>query len=160
MKKVSVESLNLEAQGVARPENEDGSPGKVLFIDGALPGEVISCEVDKVKSKFEIGRTTQIYKASPARVNPPCPSFGTCGGCSMQHLDARSQLAMKQRVLEDNFKYLARVKPDILLRPIAGPTWGYRYRGRLSVFKIPKGRVMVGFHQNKSTRITDRKSVV
>jgi 23S rRNA (uracil1939-C5)-methyltransferase len=158
VKKVFIESLNLDAQGVARPANEDGSPGKVLFVDGALPGEIIDCDVYKVKSKFEIGRVTHIYKPSSARVNPPCPSFGICGGCSMQHLDGRTQLAMKQRVLEDNLKYLARVKPDVLLRPIAGPTWGYRYRGRLSVFKIPKGRVMVGFHQNKSTRITDMET--
>ena len=158
MKRVIVESLNLEAQGVARVPDENGVPGKVVFIDEALPGEDVDFQSYKVKSKFELAKLLHIYKASPSRITPRCQSFGVCGGCSMQHLDPRAQLAMKQRVLEDNLKYLARTKPEVILRPIAGPTWGYRYRGRLSIFKIPKGRVLVGFHQKKATRITDMMS--
>ena len=158
MTRVIVESLNLEAQGVARPLDEQGIPGKVVFIDGALPGEDVEFESYKIKSKFELAKLKQIYRVSPSRIAPQCPSFQECGGCSMQHLDARAQLAMKQRVLEDNLKYLGRVRPDVLLRPIAGPSWGYRYRGRLSIFKIPKGRVLVGFHQKKGSRITDMLS--
>ena len=158
MTRVIVESLNLEAQGVARVPDSNGVPGKVVFIDEALPGEDVDFQSYKVKSKFELAKLTHVYKSSPSRVTPPCKSFGICGGCSMQHLDPRAQLAMKQRVLEDNLKYLARTKPEVILRPIAGPTWGYRYRGRLSIFKIPKGRVLVGFHQKKATRITDMVS--
>jgi len=158
VKRVIVESLNLEAQGVARVRDEQGVPGKVIFIDGALPGEDVTFESYKVKSKFELAKLIHLHKASPSRISPRCPSFGVCGGCSMQHLDPRAQLAMKQRVLEDNLKYLARTRPEVLLRPIAGPTWEYRYRGRLSVFKIPKGRVLVGFHQKKANRITDMLS--
>lgn len=158
MKRVIVESLNLEAQGVARIPDEQGVPGKVVFIDEALPGEDVDFQSYKVKSKFELAKLVHIYRASPSRITPRCQSFGVCGGCSMQHLDPRAQLAMKQRVLEDNLKYLARTKPEVMLRPIAGPTWGYRYRGRLSIFKIPKGRVLVGFHQKKATRITDMMS--
>ena len=158
MTRVIVESLNLEAQGVARPLDEQGIPGKVVFIDGALPGEEVEFESYKIKSKFELAKLKQIYRASASRIAPKCPSFQECGGCSMQHMDARAQLAIKQRVLEDNLKYLGRVRPEVLLRPIAGPTWGYRYRGRLSIFKIPKGRVLVGFHQKKGSRITDMLS--
>lgn len=158
MTRVIVESLNLEAQGVARPLDENGKPGKVVFINDALPGEDVEYETTKVKSKFEMARLLKIYKDSPSRIQPKCPSFGVCGGCSMQHLEARAQLAMKQRVLEDNLRYLGRTKPDVLLRPIAGPSWEYRYRGRLSIFKIPKGRVIVGFHQKKASRITDMMS--
>ena len=158
MTRVVVESLNLEAQGVARPLDESGVPGKVVFIDGALPGEDVEFESYKVKSKFELAKLTHIYKTSPSRIIPQCPSFNECGGCSMQHLDPRAQLAMKQRVLEDNLRYLGRIKPEVLLRPISGPAWEYRYRGRLSIFKIPKGRVLVGFHQKKGSRITDMLS--
>ena len=140
MTRVIVESLNLEAQGVARVPDSNGVPGKVVFIDEALPGEDVDFQSYKVKSKFELAKLTHVYKSSPSRVTPPCKSFGICGGCSMQHLDPRAQLAMKQRVLEDNLKYLARTKSEVILRPIAGPTWGYRYRGRLSIFKIPKGQ--------------------
>ena len=158
MTRVVVESLNLEAQGVARPLDESGVPGKVVFIDDALPGEDVEFQSYKVKSKFELAKLTHIYKTSPCRIAPLCPSFKECGGCSMQHLDPRAQLAMKQRVLEDNLRYLGRVKPEVLLRPISGPAWEYRYRGRLSIFKIPKGRVLVGFHQKKGSRITDMLS--
>jgi len=156
--RVVVESLNIEAQGVARPLDENGKPGKVVFINDALPGEDVEYETTKVKSKFEMARLLKIYKESPSRIKPKCPSFGECGGCSMQHLEGRAQLAMKQRVLEDNLRYLGRTKPGVILRPIAGPSWEYRYRGRLSIFKIPKGRVLVGFHQKKASRITDMLS--
>lgn len=158
MTRVVVESLNLEAQGVARPLDESGVPGKVVFIDDALPGEDVEFQSYKIKSKFELAKLTHIYKTSPSRITPQCPSFKECGGCSMQHLDPRAQLAMKQRVLEDNLRYLGRIKPEVLLRPISGPAWEYRYRGRLSIFKIPKGRVLVGFHQKKGSRITDMLS--
>ena len=158
MTRVVVESLNLEAQGVARPRDENGVPGKVVFIHDALPGEDVEYQSYKVKSKFEMAKLLKIYKSSPSRIQPKCPSFEECGGCSMQHLDTRAQLAMKQRVLEDNLRYLGRTKPEVLLRPIAGPAWEYRYRGRLSVFKIPKGRILVGFHQKKASRITDMLS--
>ena len=158
MTRVVVESLNLEAQGVARPLDENGAPGKVVFIDGALPREDVEFQSYKIKSKFELAKLIHIYKTSSSRVTPKCPSFNECGGCSMQHLDPRAQLAMKQRVLEDNLKYLGRVRPEVILRPISGPTWEYRYRGRLSIFKIPKGRVLVGFHQKKGSRITDMLS--
>ncbi len=155
MTRVIIESLNLEAQGVARPLDENGVPGKVVFIQDALPGEDVEYQSYKIKSKFELAKLKAIYKSSPSRISPPCPSFVECGGCSMQHLDPRAQLSMKQRVLEDNLRYLGRTKPEFLLRPVAGPSWEYRYRGRLSIFKIPKGRVLVGFHKNKANRITD-----
>ena len=85
MTRVVIESLNLEAQGVARPPNEDGLPGKVVFISDALPGEDVEYETTKVKSKFEMARLLKIYKRSSSRIAPKCPSFGECGGCSMQH---------------------------------------------------------------------------
>ena len=99
MKRVIVESLNLEAQGVARIPDEQGVPGKVVFIDEALPGEDVDFQSYKVKSKFELAKLVHIYRASPSRITPRCQSFGVCGGCSMQHLDPRAQLSMKQRVI-------------------------------------------------------------
>jgi 23S rRNA (uracil1939-C5)-methyltransferase len=76
----------------------------------------------------------------------------------MQHLEASAQVAVKQRVLEDNLWHLGKVKADTLLRPIEGPTWGYRYRARLSVrYVIKKGEVLIGFHERKSRYIADMK---
>ena len=76
----------------------------------------------------------------------------------MQHLHVAAQVAVKQRVLEDNLWHLGKVKPDMILRPIEGPAWGYRYRARLSVrFVRKKGQVLVGFHERKSAYVADIK---
>ncbi len=150
-----VESLDIEAQGIAhRPD------GKVVFIDGALPFEIVSAKVHRKKNNWEAATLTEIHRESPQRVTPGCPHFGlhegACGGCKMQHLHASSQVAIKQRVLEDNLWHLAKVKAEMLLRPIEGPAWGYRYRARLSVrFVHKKGVVLIGFHERKSRYVAD-----
>jgi 23S rRNA (uracil1939-C5)-methyltransferase len=67
-----------------------------------------------------------------------------------------AQVAVKQRVLEDDFWHLAKVKPEQILRPIEGPAWGYRHRARLSVRHVAKkGTVLVGFHERKSRYVAD-----
>jgi 23S rRNA (uracil1939-C5)-methyltransferase len=74
----------------------------------------------------------------------------------MQHLHAGAQVAVKQRVLEDNLWHIGKLKPGHMLRPIEGPAWGYRYRARLSVrFVRKKGVVLVGFHERKSRYVAD-----
>ena len=93
-------------------------------------------------------------------MRPGCPHFGlhqgACGGCKIQHLHPAAQVAVKQRVLEDNLAHLAKVRAEQILRPIEGPTWGYRYRARLSVRYVPrKGTVLVGFHERKSRYVAD-----
>ena len=150
-----VGSLDMDAQGIARRPD-----GKVVFIEGALPFEVVSVNVHRKKNNWEQGVVTDIHHESPQRVRPGCPNFGlhkgACGGCKMQHLDAAAQVAMKQRVLEDNLWHLGKVRAETLLRPIEGPAWGYRYRARLSVrYVIKKGEVLIGFHERKSRYIAD-----
>ncbi|GCL63361.1 23S rRNA (uracil(1939)-C(5))-methyltransferase RlmD [Pseudaquabacterium pictum] len=152
---LQVESLDLDAQGVAR-----NAEGKVVFIEGALPGEQVQVRVGRSKNAWEQGEMTALRRESSQRVRPGCPHFGlhpgACGGCKMQHLDAAAQLAVKQRVLEDNLQHLAKVQPAQLLRPIHGPAWGYRYRARLSVRHVAKkGTVLIGFHERKSRYLAD-----
>jgi len=149
------ESLDIEAQGIAhRPD------GKVVFIEGALPFEIVSAQVHRKKNNWEAATVTAIHRESSQRVRPGCPHFGlhagACGGCKMQHLHAGAQVAIKQRVLEDNLWHLAKVKAQTLLRPIEGPSWGYRYRARLSVRYVhKKGEVLIGFHERKSRYVAD-----
>ena len=152
-----VGSLDMEAQGIARRPD-----GKVVFIEGALPFELVTAQVSRKKGNWEQGTVTQIHRESSQRVRPGCPHFGlhtgACGGCKMQHLEATAQVAVKQRVLEDNLWHLGKVKAQTLLRPIEGPTWGYRYRARLSVrYVIKKNEVLIGFHERKSRYIADMK---
>jgi 23S rRNA (uracil1939-C5)-methyltransferase len=147
---LTVESVDLEANGVARHD------GKVFFVRGALPGELVRAEVVRDKPRFAVAETVEVLRASSLRVQPRCPHFGVCGGCSMQHLDPAAQLAIKQRALEDQLQHIGGVSADTLLRPIAGPAWGYRYRARLSVRDVPrKGGVLVGFHERGSSYVAD-----
>ncbi|MBS0390804.1 MAG: 23S rRNA (uracil(1939)-C(5))-methyltransferase RlmD [Proteobacteria bacterium] len=155
---LEVTSMDMDAQGVARK-----SDGKVVFIDGALPTELVSANTHRRKNNWEQASLTEIHRESSQRVTPGCPHFGlhagACGGCKMQHLHADAQVAMKQRVLEDNLWHLSKVKAETILRPIAGPAWGYRYRARLSVrYVAKKGQVLVGFHERKSRYIADMQT--
>ena len=152
---LTVESLDIEAQGIAHRAD-----GKVVFIEGALPYEVVTANVYRKKPSFEKAMVMQIHRESSQRVVPGCPHFGmhtgACGGCKMQHLHMGAQVAVKQRVLEDNLLHIGKVKPDNLMRAIVGPAWGYRYRARLSVRYVrKKGEVLVGFHERKSSFVTD-----
>jgi 23S rRNA (uracil1939-C5)-methyltransferase len=155
---LTVESLDLEAQGVAR-----NAEGKVVFVDGALPGEQVQVRVSRRKNNWEQATMVALRRESAQRVTPACPHFGlhagACGGCKMQHLHVAAQVAIKQRVLEDALWHLAKVRPEQVLRPIEGPAFGYRYRARLSVRNVhKKGTVLVGFHERKSSYVADMRS--
>jgi 23S rRNA (uracil1939-C5)-methyltransferase len=147
---VTVESLDQEGRGVAHAD------GKVIFIEGALPGEVVTYNAYRKKPSFELAQVGQVIKPGFTRVSPQCPHFGMCGGCSIQHLDVRAQVAAKQRVLEDNLKHIGRVEPELILPAVYGEAWGYRYRARLSVRYVRKKEaVLVGFHEKRSSFVAD-----
>ena len=155
---LQIESMDLEAQGVAHRED-----GKVVFVEGALPFEKVRANIHRKKNNWEQGSLLEVVHESSQRVRPGCPHFGlhagACGGCKMQHLEANAQVAVKQRAMEDNLWHLGKVKPENILRPIYGPTWGYRYRARLSVRDVlKKGTVLVGFHERKSRYVADMQT--
>jgi 23S rRNA (uracil1939-C5)-methyltransferase len=153
---LDIKSLDMDARGVGHLQNEDGSQGKVVFVEGALPGEKVSFYTFKKKKNWEMARMTALHRESPMRVTPKCKHFDYCGGCSMQHLEPTAQVAIKQRVLEDNLRHIGKVRPLTVMRPMYGPTWGYRYRARLSVRHVAKkGTVLVGFHEKKSVFVAD-----
>ncbi len=148
-----IESLDHEGRGIAHQD------GKAIFVEGALPGELVIHASYRRKPGFEQARVEQIVKASPFRVTPPCRWFGVCGGCSLQHVDEAAQVAAKQRVLEDCFSHIAKVMPETMLPPIHGQTWGYRTRARLSVRNVAKkGGILVGFHERRSSYVADMTS--
>src|SRR6185503_1985896 len=153
MQTLKVESLDQEGRGVARRD------GKAIFIEGALPGEEVTCSVYRKKPSYEVATLEAVVKDSASRVTPRCPHFGNCGGCSLQHFDARAQVAVKQRVLEDSLWHIGRVRPEQMLPAIYGPAWGYRHRARFTVRHVPKkGGALVGFHEKKSSYVADMDS--
>ena len=147
-----IESLDHEGRGITRLD------GKTIFVEGALPGECVEYASYRRKPSYELARTLRVETASGDRVTPRCPHFGVCGGCSMQHLDSAAQVAVKQRVLEDNLRHLGRLQAEQLYPPIYGAPWGYRHRARLSARLVPKkGGVLVGFHEKRSSCIADMR---
>ena len=148
-----IESLDQDGRGVTHVD------GKVFFIDGALAGETVEFVSYRRKPTYELAAVRRIVAASPARVQPRCPSFGICGGCSMQHLEPRAQIAAKQRVLEDNLMRIGKVRPETMLSPIQGPSWRYRYRARFSARFVPgKGGSLIGFRERRHSFVADMKS--
>jgi 23S rRNA (uracil1939-C5)-methyltransferase len=151
--RATIESLDHEGRGVAHLE------GKAIFIRGALPLEQVVFSIVRDRKSYALGQTEAVLRASSARTEPACVHFGVCGGCSLQHIEMHTQVAAKQRHLEDAFWHIAGVRPQTLLAPIYGPAWGYRHRARLSVRLVPKkGGVLVGFHERGSSYVADMRS--
>lgn len=148
-----IESLDHEGRGVTHVD------GKTIFVEGALPGERVEFASYRCKRSYELATASRVVKPSAQRSVPRCRYFGVCGGCSMQHLEADAQTAVKQRVLEDALWHLARLRPDSVFPTVRGAAWGYRYRARLSVRLVPKkGGVLVGFHERRSSYVADMLS--
>jgi 23S rRNA (uracil1939-C5)-methyltransferase len=120
--------------------------GKVVFVEGALAGELVEARLLEARSKFDLARAMEILRPSASRRAPLCPYFGVCGGCATQHVEARTQVAAKQRWLEDNLARIGKVSAEADAAPIHGQEWGYRHRARLSVRYVEgKGGALVGF---------------
>ena len=154
---LETEALDAAGRGVAR------HAGKVVFVEGALAGELVEARLLETKPKFDRARVTQVLRSSASRRSPRCPHFGVCGGCATQHVDGRTQVAAKQRGLEDNLARIGKLSgkdsAGAMLPPIYGEEWGYRHRARLSVrFVEGKGGALVGFREKKSTYVADMRS--
>lgn len=142
-----ITDLGHDGRGVARVD------GKAVFVSGALLGEHVLARLRKRHRHFDEAEVVELITRSPHRVEPRCRHFSQCSGCSLQHLDAASQIAAKQRVLAENFERIGKVTPQAWLPPLTAGPWGYRRKGRLSVRNVAKkGRVLVGFREEQNPR--------
>ncbi len=147
---VEIVDLTHDGRGVARTD------GKTLFVDGALPGETVEAVRLRKRRTHDEGKVLNLLVSAAQRVEPVCPWFQMCGGCSLQHLEGSAQLAAKEKVLLDNLLQIGGVKPGQIYPPIHGPATGYRRRARLGVRWVEgKGRALVGFRERFSSFITD-----
>ncbi|MFT5064021.1 MAG: 23S rRNA (uracil1939-C5)-methyltransferase [Gammaproteobacteria bacterium] len=148
-----IEDMTHEGNGITRLE------GKTVFVAGALTGEKVKYQQVKHGKTYDEADLVEVLEASPDRVEPRCEYFGYCGGCSLQHMEASSQIKYKQKVLVDNLQRIGNVVAEEILEPLTGPSWHYRRKARLGVKDVPKkGRVLVGFREKRAPYIADIKS--
>jgi 23S rRNA (uracil1939-C5)-methyltransferase len=147
---VTIDDLSHDGRGVATWGE------KKVFIHGALPGERVLARLTDRKRSYDEGETLEVLVASPDRVEPRCPHFGQCGGCSLQHLDGSRQIEAKQNTLLQNLERIGKVVPAEIWNPLTGPSWHYRRKARLSVRYVhKKERVLVGFRERYGRFVAD-----
>ena len=130
--------------------------GKVVFVEGALPGERAAVRVYTQKPRLAMARVVSIEQPSAGRREPRCPHFGVCGGCVLQHAEAGLQLEAKRNGLEQSLTRIGKTAPERWLPGVQSEEWGYRRRARLSVRRVPKkGGVLVGFRERRSSYVAD-----
>lgn len=145
-----IDDLSHDGRGVATHGE------KRIFIRGALPGERVMARITACKRRYDEGEVLEIIEASADRIAPRCPHFGTCGGCSLQHLDPARQIESKHNSLQQNLSRIGKVEPVTWWKPLTGPAWGYRRKARLSVRYVhAKERVLVGFRETYGRFVAD-----
>ena len=122
-----IESFAHDLRGVTHVNN------KAVFVDGALPGEEVEFVYTDIRRDFAEARIERVITPAPNRIEPRCPHFGVCGGCSLQHLDEAEQINIKQNLLMEQFRRIGKVEPAEIWPPLTGPHWGYRHKARLGV---------------------------
>ena len=126
--------------------------GKVWLVSYALPGEVVEAEPRGRQGGVAVAATTGVIEASPNRVVAPCPYFGECGGCQLQHAGYAYQLEIKRQVVEEAWDRAGlRLPPDAAVLGMAEP-WHYRIRGEFEAVAGPGGW-RFGFHRQRSHQV-------
>ncbi len=126
---IPIERLATGGDGIGHAPD-----GRVVFVPRTAPGDRVRARVAETQKRFLRAELLEVLEAGPGRVEPPCPVFGHCGGCSWQHLDYAAQLEAKTQALRDAFERLARITPPADLRVHACPEpFGYRGRARVVV---------------------------
>ena len=148
-----VTDLSHDGRGVAQVE------GRAVFVPGALPAERVRIRTRKRRRRYHEADLVEIIEPSADRVEPPCPYFGICGGCALQHLDYRAQILFKQEVVAEALRRIGGFEPPAFEAAIIGSQWHYRRRARLGIkYVAGKGRVLVGFRERAAPLLTDMQA--
>jgi len=146
---VRIDDLDHEGRGVGRVD------GKVVFVDGGLPGERIRARCTSRAKRFDEAIVEALLEPSPERVEPFCPVFGRCGGCTLQHLAPAAQRAQRERRVHDELARAAGAPPGQWLPALSGPETGYRTRARLTVRYVRRQGVLLGFRERAGRHVVD-----
>lgn len=146
---VVIDDLAFGGEGVGR------SDGYVVFVRGGLPGDTLRVRITDTRARYARGTIETVVTRAPDRVPAPCPYFGRCGGCRLQHLAYPAQLAFKDKQVRDCLVRLGGLVGDLPIRPILAAVEPYGYRNKME-FTVAgtTGAPVIGLHE------TDRYDAV
>ena len=155
-----IEAFSHEGRGIAHygthPDHPKEKHGKKVFIRYGLVGETVQAKITNQTSRLEEADMIKLEgEAAEGRVDPICPHFGVCGGCSLQHIHPDQQILLKQNVLKSHLQHFAGLEPEQWLAPIRSVKTDYRRRARIGVRYIAKqNRLVMGFREHHSNHLT------
>ncbi|WP_240647725.1 23S rRNA (uracil(1939)-C(5))-methyltransferase RlmD [Paenibacillus nanensis] len=146
---VTIKRIGINGEGVGYYKR------KAVFIEGALPNEVVKAKVTRAEAGYLNASIIEIEKKSPDRQVPPCPVYAECGGCQLQHMTYEAQLKAKEEIVREAFQRYAGIE-SLPMRPIFGMEnpWGYRNKAQLQT-GLHDGEVVTGLYSAGSHKLVD-----
>jgi len=151
---VTIKRIGINGEGVGYYRR------KAVFVDGAITDEVVKAEVTEAQEKFLKAKLLEVEKKSPDRVVPPCPVFGVCGGCQLQHISYEGQLRAKLEIVREAFSRYAGLN-DLKIKPTLGMDrpWDYRNKAQLQLERRDvrggTSEIVAGLYEIGSHEIVD-----
>lgn len=158
---LTINNLSHDGRGVACYGDDDShiidKHGKKVFVSFALPDETVRVKITNSRKSFEEGDTVELVSnPNPQRQIPPCPHFGVCGGCSLQHWQPEGQILFKHSVLAELLQHQANIQPETWLEPLVADRLGYRTKARMGVRYVEKkNSALVGFRERSSNFLAE-----
>jgi 23S rRNA (uracil1939-C5)-methyltransferase len=140
---LTIEKLVAGGEGLGRFE------GIPVFVPRSAPGDRVRVELVERRPDYGRGEIVELLAPGPGRREPPCPHFGACGGCDLQHLDEKTQLRQKSAALMETLTRLSGLPVPAPRAIVAGEAWGYRLRAQVHTRRAAGG-YQVGYHARRS----------
>ncbi len=149
VKQIKIQGLGSSGEGVGKLD------GLAVFVEGALPGEDVSIELETVKKNYAVGRLVEIVKPSEERAQPFCSLYNQCGGCQLQHMNYSAQLKYKRQQVIDALERIGKLKNITVLETL-GMENPLRYRNKMQ-FPVGRGKdgLIIGCYERGSHHIID-----
>jgi tRNA/tmRNA/rRNA uracil-C5-methylase (TrmA/RlmC/RlmD family) len=138
---LQISDIAFGGEGVARVEEF------VVFVPFVIVGETVEAELTEVKKSFARAKLLRVIQSSPERVSPPCPYFGSCGGCQYQHISYTEQLRLKHKQISDLFERVGKIS-RAAIAPVVPCPQPYGYRNRIMIrsqWNKPEQKLNIGF---------------
>jgi 23S rRNA (uracil1939-C5)-methyltransferase len=149
---LNIEGLTHEGDGVGRYE------GFTLFVPQALPGERIKAKVLKIKKSYGYAKLLEIIDSSPNRIEPPCPIYHKCGGCSLQHMTYDEQLRQKKKIVVENLRRIGKIEHATVHDTLGmEDPWRYRNKAQVPIGEEEAG-LIGGFYASRTHQIIDMEA--